>query len=802
MGVAGKKIEVHGIKYSQIFLYVLFLWVMPFLLWLSSGILWSKEPQTEKSEYAGSSTCLPCHERFYKLWAPSHHGQSLQLCTPAMVREKLKSQDKAIVVDGMKYWFVMQADKIVVTEQGPSQEKQYPVVYAIGGKNVFYFLTELERGRLQVLPLAYDVHAQVWFYTAASAVRHFIDQPDSPYHWTDYPYTFNTSCYSCHVSQMTNTYDLATDTYHTVWKEPGINCETCHGPGQKHIEIANSVTDVNSVSDWGLVVVTPKYGFTAHQTNAACSNCHAKMSPLCINFNPGGDFYQYYDLITYEDPDYYPDGRDLGENYTYTSWCQSPCVQSSDLNCLKCHTSSGRYRFQGPEANNACMPCHEANVNNIEKHSHHAPAAKVTQCVQCHMPMTRFGNMNRSDHSMRPPMPAATLQFGSPNACNLCHTDKTAEWADRQVRLWHPDDYQKETLTLGSWITQLRRQDWSNLKEILKYIQSSERDEIFANSMIRLLQVCPQPQKLSALIFVAGHDSSPLCRGSAVLALSDALGGDKVIETLIDATSDSYRLVRIRAAAALSSVPLEYIPAEKRSQVNKAVTEYKSVMLSRPDDGVAHFNLGNYYLNQGEIRTAIQHLETSVRLRPDFTPALLNISLAYNQVGENAKALMSLDKAIVLEPKAAAAHLNRALLLAEMKRYTESEQAFRETLKYDPRSAVAAYNLAVLLSGSDLKQASVWSRKAYELQPQEAKYAYTAAFYAGQSGQKQEAIDILQKMVDEKTVYIDAYKLLSDMYLKEHRQTEAIRVYEAAVYNEKLPEQIKSFFRQQLLLLK
>jgi tetratricopeptide (TPR) repeat protein len=802
MGEADRITGIKGVRYSQLLLYVFFLWVTPLLLWLSSGILWSEEPKTAKSEYAGSSNCRRCHERFYTLWAPSHHGQALQLCTPEMVREKLKPQDKSIVIDGMNYWFVVQPDKIVVSEQGPSREKQYPVLYAMGGKNVFYFLTELDRGRLQVLPLAYDVHAEAWFDTAASAVRHFIEQPDSPYHWTDYPYTFNTSCYSCHVSQMTNTYDLAADTYHTVWKEPGINCETCHGPGQKHIDIANSAADVNSVSDWGLVVVTPKYGFTAHQTNAACSNCHAKMNPLCMEFNPGGNFFQYYDLITYEDPDYYPDGRDLGENYTYTSWCQSPCVKSSDLNCLKCHTSSGRYRFQGPEANTACMPCHEANVNNIEKHSHHAAETKVTQCVQCHMPMTRFGNMNRSDHSMRPPMPAATLQFGSPNACNLCHPGKTAEWADQQVRLWHPDDYQKETLRLGNWIMQLRRQDWSNLQEILKYIQSPERDEIFSNSMIRLLQVCPQPQRISALMYVAGHDSSPLCRGSAVFALADALNDKKILKTLIDATLDSYRLVRIRAAAALSSVPVEYIPAENRPQVDKAVTEYKSVMLSRPDDGVAHFNLGNYYLNQGEIRTAIHYLETSIRLRPDFTPALLNISLAYNHVGENEKALKSLDKVLALEPKAAAAHLNRALLLAEMKRYSESEQAFRETLKHDPGSAAAAYNLAVLLSSSDLKQASAWSRKAYELQPQEPKYAYTAAFYAGQSGQKQIAIDILQKMVNEKTVYIDAYKLLSDIYIKEHRQAEAVRVYEAAANNENLPEQARSFFRQQRLLLK
>ena len=306
----------------------------------------SQESSTTDSGYVGSSNCRRCHEQFYRLWAPSHHGLAMQACTIEFTQKNLKPQAEPILVNGMKYRFVVQSDKIFVFEQGAAKEKEYPVLYALGGKNVYYFLTKLDKGRLQVLPVAYDVHAGSWFDTAASAVRHFVDQPDSPYHWTDYPYTFNTSCYGCHVSQLANTYNLKTDTYSTTWKEPGINCETCHGPGQQHIDIAESTPDANDVDNWGLVVVTPKHGFTVHQTNAACSNCHAKMSPLTSDFKPGNDFFQDYDLISYENPDYYPDGRDLGENYTYTSWRQSPCSKASRLNCLTCHTSSARTRGQ------------------------------------------------------------------------------------------------------------------------------------------------------------------------------------------------------------------------------------------------------------------------------------------------------------------------------------------------------------------------------------------------------------------------------------------------------------------------
>ena len=95
--------------------------------------------------------------------------------------------------------------------------------------------------------------------------------------------------------------------------------------------------------------------------------------------------------MTLENPDYYPDGRDLGENYTYTSWLMSPCVKAGKLDCVKCHTSSGRYRFKDEaRANEACLPCHAERVAKAAEHSHHAldKPGTPTRCVSCHMPMT------------------------------------------------------------------------------------------------------------------------------------------------------------------------------------------------------------------------------------------------------------------------------------------------------------------------------------------------------------------------------------------------------------------------------
>jgi hypothetical protein len=302
----------------------------------------------------------------------------------------------------------------------------------LGGKNVCYFLTPLDRGLLQVLPVAYDMNRKEWFSTSGSAVRHFAGVDDEELDWTDRAYTFNTSCFSCHVSQLATNYEPATDSYRTVWAEPGVSCETCHGPAGEHVKAFEGLAPGVTPRDWKIVSVKT---LSREQRSDLCASCHAKASPLWTAFRPGDRFFDHFDLTTLESPDYHPDGRDLGENYTFTSWRQSPCVKSGRIDCVHCHTSSGRYRFKD-RPNDACLPCHEERVKDAAAHTRHPGDGPGTRCTDCHMPMTEFARMRRSDHSMRPPAPAATRGLGSPNACNVCHANRDAAWAEKTIRAW------------------------------------------------------------------------------------------------------------------------------------------------------------------------------------------------------------------------------------------------------------------------------------------------------------------------------------------------------------------------------
>jgi tetratricopeptide (TPR) repeat protein len=714
--------------------------------------------------WAGSKSCRECHEKFYQLWSTSFHGLAMQPYTEALARGKLTPQQTDLVIGKLKY----RADltKGVVTEAGPKGTKEYKIEHALGGKNVYYFLTPFPRGRLQTLPIAYDVRTKQWFDTAASGVRHFPGaRGDQSVSWTDPGYTFNTGCYNCHVSQLTSHYNIKTDTYKTEWREPGINCETCHGPSAEHNRVCLEAPKGTVPTDMKIISVKK---FTPEQHNAACSGCHAKMSPVTATYPPGERFYDHYDVVTLEDPDFYPDGRDLGENYTYTSWLMSPCAKAGKINCVTCHTSSGRYKFKAEDkANDACMPCHENKVKDPIAHTHHKEGSAGSKCISCHMPMTSFARMNRTDHSMLPPTPSATIAYKSPNACNLCHTDKDAAWADNYVREWRTRDFQAPVLKRAALIDTARKRDWKQLPAMLDYITSKERDEVFATSLIRLVTASGDA-RIPPVLLKAMKDPSPLVRGAAADALQH-VPTKEAVQALVAATGDEYRLVRVRAAAALAAYPNLSLTESEKKSVEAANKEYLTSITARPDQWSSHYNLGNYYLNRGDMKTAVASYDTALKLEPRAVLAMVNESMAYARMGETKKADESLKKALKVAPDSAAANFNMGLLKAEQNDPKAAEQYLKKALKADPQMAQAAYNLCVITSKERINEAVTYCKKAADLRPQEPKYAYTLAFYLNQKGDRAGAVRTLNAIIKKYPGYKDAEMLLEEISKKEKR---------------------------------
>jgi tetratricopeptide (TPR) repeat protein len=587
------------------------------------------------------------------------------------------------------YRVELEASRVVVASAG--EERTYAIDRLVGGRDVIYLLTPLEGGRLQVLPIGYDARRNEWFEIASSTVRHFEVTNVAAVDWRAPAYTFNASCYGCHVSHGQHRYDPTQDRLTSSWAEPGISCEACHGPAGSHVRLARSLPPGSQPDDWKIAGLRD---LPAERADSLCGTCHGKLTPITNRFAPGERLLDHYDVIGYEDLDFGVDGRDRGENYTYASWRMNRCALEGRMSCIHCHTSSGRYRFTESNANAACLLCHEERVANASAHSRHLPESTGNRCVACHMPRTEFARMSRHDHSLRPPMPALTLAHGSPNACNDCHADRDAAWADARVREWQARDYQAPVLHAAGLIADARRQDWRRMGEMTEWLRSGPREEMFAASLIRLWANCDDDRKWPALID-ALSDASPLVRSRAARGLhgypqAEAIGGLKSLLT------DPYRLVRIHAAASLAHAASIDLTAGERAAFEIAAAEFRESLRARGDDAEALHELGHFCLDQGDHAGARAAFERSLQLRPDHLETLISVSTTYYRSGDLSRAERYLRRAVVAAPTSSVPRFNLGVLLERQARLPEAEQAYRQALEFDPDHARAAGRLAEL----------------------------------------------------------------------------------------------------------
>ena len=393
------------------------------------------------------------------------------------------------------------------------------------------------------------------------------------------------------------------------------------------------------------------------------------------------------------------------------------------------------------------------------------------------MPMTRFAAMGRTDHSMRPPTPATTMAFKSPNACNLCHGDHDAAWADGWVRKWYPRDYQAEVLRRAELVHLARQRQWKRLPEILADLQN-KCDAVYKTLLVRLLRACEDGSKWPVLLKLL-QDPSPLVRSSAASALGDHLTPE-VISGLLSAAGDPLRLVRIRTAMSLAAIAPQTLATDRdRASLQRANLDFTTAMEARPDDWASHANLGNFYMERRDFPAAAACFETAAKLEPRAIGPLVNIAMAYSNMDQLDKAEKSLrphwrSNRITRPPTSisACSWVNKVM---SRKRNSRCAAA----LKADPQMAAAAYNLGVLLASTNLEEALTWCQKAHDLRPGDPKYAHTLAFYQHQKGNSSGAIELLRQVIRQDPQYLDAYVLLGRIYEERHDLPAAAAVYRA-----------------------
>jgi len=316
---------------------------------------------------------------------------------------------------------------------------------------------------------------------------------------------------------------------------------------------------------------------------------------------------------------------------------------------------------------------------------------------------------------------------------------------------------------------------------------------------VRVMDNCDKEQKWPTIIN-ALKSKSPLVRSSAAAGLNGNISPEAKSALLL-ACADEYRIVRISAASSLAVFPKNQFTPEENQLLAKATQEYMTSIVTRPDDWSSHYNLGIFYQNQGDANKALESYEIAARLYPEALMPLINSSVLYSSVGNQAKAEENLRKVIAVDPVNEAANLNLGLLLAEQGKMAGAEQALKTALQSNPKQAVAAYNLSVITAQRNVKEAVGFAEIAAKEMPEEPKYAYTLAFYQVQNNQKNEAIKTLQGILKTNPQYLTAVSFLADIYIKDEKPQEAVKVYQQALKAEGITEQDKVAIRQSIASL-
>jgi predicted CXXCH cytochrome family protein len=661
--------------------------------------------------FVGSDVCVPCHSREAVAWQTSHHRLAMQPANSSTVLGDFA--DAAFTHAGVSSKFFHRDGKYMVRTDGPDGTlHDYAITHTFGVSPLQQYLVAFPGGRWQALEIAWDSRpaaagGQRWFhlYPAEKFSK------GDPLHWTGAAENWNYMCADCHSTNVRKSWNAATAVYSTSSAETSVSCEACHGPGSGHVAWAREppgrrprnngkglVLALDERSDvfWARDPATGKPSRSRPRVTEremeVCARCHSRRGLIHEDHVHGQPVEDDYRVALLDDDLYHPDGQVKGEVYEYGSFVQSR-MYAEGVTCSDCHDPHRpELRASG---NEVCVRCHAEQTYLTAKHHFHREGSSEARCVGCHMPKTTFMVVDaRRDHSLRVPRPDLSVKLGVPNACNDCHTDRSAEWAAGTVQKWYghtPNGFQRfaEALAAGT-------NGAPGAQRLLVALAADDGQPAIARASA-LSELGPASTPSAILVARKGLlDASPLVRRAAVQALA---GTDPAIRAplLLRLLDDKVRSVRIEAASALAGVPVESIPDASRSVLAARIAEFVAAQELQGDRPEAHLNLAALHASRRDFSRAEAELEKALSIEPRFVPAAVNLADLYRVLGRDDDAEAVLRRALERVPDEPTLLYDLGLVLVRAKRSSEALECLRLAARFGPDDPRRGYTYGVAL---------------------------------------------------------------------------------------------------------
>lgn len=321
--------------------------------------------------FVGPDACRECHQENHASATQTNHFRACRIVKPDDMPDgfdgdlaKFASQQAPISFEmrqqGDKFWM-----DTIDTKGAPRNvaSSRLDLVLGAGGKFDDVFLSWRDDGWMFELPM-------VWLYPSSQwATSHF-----DPYSDGDHSRPLTVRCLECHNTWVNHVVGTGNQ-YLRDELILGVTCESCHGPGQQHVQFHRENPGLSTASH----IVAPRE-LNREQKIAICSQCHSnamKRRTVAFGHRPDQPVEASFRDFTSE---HHEDDHVANQTRFMR---ESKCFQASDkMTCITCHDPHNK-PAKDYLAASGCYQCHQADDCHDRPN---LPQQVRDQCVECHMP--------------------------------------------------------------------------------------------------------------------------------------------------------------------------------------------------------------------------------------------------------------------------------------------------------------------------------------------------------------------------------------------------------------------------------